>query len=215
MLNKSIEQKYAKIISKKNSEYYAQKKSIISFLLLLSLGVALGVTIYHSAYQDRSNSIEQIIDFIKVRKSSTNSFTDIFSLVFAFSKSDIRILFFVFISGFTYFCLFASSIMIVSDGFLVGFTSLFLIESCLAKYNSVHLIPFAFLTSKLGISLIIIYLGTVAYVFSYKFREIKSSGSILRRASITYKYIFIFIYSLGGIFIINLAYVYFLFNYIK
>lgn len=215
MRQKTIEQKYAKIISRKNTDYYAHKKTFFNFIILLFIGISLGAIVYNFTYQDRDKNIFFIVDYFKSCKNKNISLLDLFSLIFDFSKSDIRILFFVFISGFTYFCLLASGIMIVSGGFLVGFTSLFLLEGCSIPDNNITALPLMFFIIKLLIYFIITYMGTTSYMFSYKFREIKSTGSILRRASITYKYLFIFIYSLGGILITNFFYIYFLFNFIK
>lgn len=212
MHQKPIEQKYAKIIARKNTDFYTQQKAIISFVILILLGITIGVAVYDTIYRDRSGNINVIVNYFRNGYINCNSFNDWFSLVINFSKSDIRILLFVFISGFTYFCLLAAGLMTVSEGFLVGFTALYLFEGCSIQSSDINPLCLIFVISKLIICCVITYMGASSYIFSYKFRDIKTNCSILRRASITYRYIFIFVYSLGSILIINFAYTYILFK---
>ena len=63
-----------------------------------------------------------------------------------------------------------------------------------------------FVIAKIMLCAISVSLAVSSYIFSYRFRDIKASGSVLRRAPITYKYIFSFITSTGGVLLTNWVY---------
>ena len=215
-MQNSFEQRIADFIAKRNNESYIKRKVSLSFLMLMVIGILCGIAVFDAVFRFSDYSPEYVsLHFGKALKSCV-TFSDYFSEILNASKTDIRNIFFIFIAGFTYFCYPACGIIVLAKGFLGGFTVFYLVEVFKKCYfANENLLFLSFVVSRLLLSIIAIYLAMTAYVFSYKFREIKSNSSVLRRAPITYKYIFIFIYSVGGVLLVNSVYYLFIYNILK
>lgn len=207
-MQSSFENKFASIISKKNSKIYASTKTKISFYLLFFVGAILGIAAFLLVSQDDS-----IIDasHIKIHINSIfvncDSVSDYFIETLKISETDLSHIFFIFISGFTYFCFAVAGIIIFAKGFMFGFSVLFLFE-IKDTLASMQMTPFIwlFLLLKFIICSIAIYLASETYMFSYDFRSIKQNLSVLKRAPVTYKFIFVFTRTIGSSLIVNFIY---------
>ena len=215
-IHNSFEKKFAGFISKRNTDTYIKRKILLSFGALMVLGIICGIAVFDSIYRNSIFEAEYVNHHFDNALKNCVTFSDYISEILNVSKSDLRNLLFIFISGFTYFCYAACGIMIFSKGFLAGFSSFYLIEIFrhTENYNEPLLIMI-FIVSKFLLNVIAIYLAMTSYVFSYKFREIKSNSSVLRRAPVAYRYFFIFIYSVGGVLLVNYIYYFFIYNLIK
>ena len=215
-IQNSLEKKFADFIAKRNTDKYIKKKVSFSFLALMVLGIICGIAVFDSIYRSNIYNAEHVLNHFDNALKNCVSFSDYFSEILNVSKSDLRNLLFIFISGFTYFCFPLCGIMVFSKGFLNGFATFYLIEIFRQiEIQNESLMLFLFIAFKIFLSIISIYLAMTSYVFSYKFREIKSNCSILRRAPIAYRYIFIFIYSVGGVLLTNYIYYFCIYNLIK
>lgn len=212
----AFEQKISGFIARRNTDKYIKNKITVSFFSLLLLGILCGIAVYDAIYRSQNISSEYLIHHLEETLKNCVTFSDCISEILSVSKSDIRFLLFIFISGFTYFCFPACGIMVFSKGFLTGFSFFYLIE-IYNQFNSTNYSLFflIFLISKLLLSVITVFLAMSSYIFSYRFREIKSSSSVLRRAPITYRYFFIFIYSIGGALLTNYIYCFLIYHLIK
>lgn len=201
------EKKYAGIIAKKNTCSYIYRKIIFSFLALLTFGIICGVAVFDAVYRGEDCANDYVRLCFENVFGQCFTFSDCFSEILSASRPDIRTLLFIFISGFTYFCYPANGVMIFAKGFVNGFSLFYIIETIgdIRLYNY-KILLILFVLSKVCLCAVAIYLAMHSYIFSYKFREIKSNSSILRRAPITYKYFFVLIYSIGSILIINFLY---------
>ena len=65
---------------------------------------------------------------------------------------------------------------------------------------------FIFILLKFFSCSLSVFLASETYIFSYEFRAIKQNLSVLKRAPITYKFIFTFAKTIGGILIVNFIY---------
>lgn len=212
IIHNTFEKKFADFISKRNTDTYTKRKILLSFGALMLLGFLCGIAVFDSIYRNNILGTDYVNQHFDNALKNCVTFSDYISEILNVSKSDLRNLLFIFISGFTYFCYTACGIMIFSKGFLFGFSAFYLIDffKHTENYNETLFI-LIFVISKILLNVIAIYLAMTSYVFSYKFREIKSNGSVLRRAPIAYRYFFTFIYSAGGVLLINYVY-YFLYT---
>ena len=201
------ENKFKKIIERKNSAAYIRFKIIVKFSFLFIIGFGLGLGFFNTIVDDRSVDIDTISKHFDSIFVNCETISDYLITMLAASRSDIRHLLFIFISGFTYFCFIASGAIIFSRGLLMGFSSAYIIYAF--EVNSQAVTPFMviiYILSNIISSAILIHISVLAYIFSFDFRAIKRNNSILRRASITYRYSFFLILSLSGILINNLIY---------
>ena len=216
VITNSFEKKFARFISKRNTDTYAKTKISISFFILILFGALCGIAFFDAIYHTDSYSAEYASHHFENIFTNCESFSDYFSEILIASKADIRNLLFIFISGFTYFCYPACGVMIFSKGFLSGFSVFYFVKIFDSLiFPQKPLILSIFILTKALIGIVAVYLAMYSYIFSYKFREIKSVGSVLRRAPIAYRYFFIFIYSIGGILLINYIYYFLIYNLIK
>ena len=208
-MQKSIERKFSSMITKRNSESYSLSRSRFFFFSLLFIGILLGVIVFFAVGLNSTQQLdptpikEHIESIISLDEKLSGLFIDVIRL----SKIDLCHLFFILISGFTYFCFIASGAIVFAKGFMFGYSLMFLTFSCKnTDFKSIYLFGSIFFWSRLLISMIASELSSETYVFSYDFRMIKQSCSILRRASVTYKFTFVFIKALGGCLLINIIY---------
>lgn len=207
-MSNTLECRFSAMINKRNSAAYPLEKAKFSFFFLFLFGCVLGAVIFNIGFDNSElyNS-EPITVHIQKIITSGASYTDLLSKAIKLSKTDLSHVFFVFISGFTYFCFFASGAIVFAKGFMLGFSLAFLIP----QYDSIPFtVPLIYIVvyciTKLISSVITALLAAETYVFSYDFRIIKQNCSILRRASVTYKFAFVFIKALGGCLLSNLLY---------
>ncbi len=204
----SFESKFASIISKRNSKLYTSNKSIISFYLLFLSGIVLGVVAFFIGIQDTSamngTPIKEHIGYIFF---DCKTISDHFINLLKISETDLSHIFFIFISGFTYFCFAVAGVIVFAKGFMFSFSALFLIEiqEQLPTVNMGFYI-FIFILLKFLICSLAVFLASETYIFSYEFRAIKQNLSVLKRAPVTYKFIFTFAKTIGGILIVNFIY---------
>lgn len=206
-MQSSIESKFASIISKKSSREYADARSKFRFFLLLFLGLALGITSFAAVPKESFTDYRSIAEHIDSIFVECDTLSECFIEVIKVSKAELTHIFFIFISGFTYFCFAASGMIIFSKGFTFGFSLMFLIEAK-SKLPSINTVGFIiiFAIIKLILCVQAVLLASETYVFSYDFRAIKQSFSVLRRAPITYKFIFVFIRTVGASLLVNFIY---------
>lgn len=204
-----FESRLTHMISHKSSKEYAKNKSQLSFCLIFFTGLFLGIFALFIVPNESINTsfphIEKHLNSIHELQNSSASTHFIEAL--KLSEIDLCHIFFVFISGFTYFCFAASGTIIFAKGFMFGFSSAFLIKSLeeLDHINSIYYLS-TFIVLKLAVCVITILLAAETYIFSFDFRSIKQNLSVLRRASVTYKFIFSFIRSVGASLLINFVY---------
>ena len=208
------ETKIKRSITRRNDISYIRGTISIRFLILFIIGIIIGGVVFSSSYIDRSAldaaTVKMHFDSIFV---GCETISDSLLTVLLLSELEIRYLFLIFISGFTYFCFIASGFMMLGRGFLLGFSS-----SCLIylHVDSPETITrgavVGFVIFNVIASFILIYLSVSAYIFSFDFRAIKRNHFVLRRAPIIYKYAFSLVLSLGGLLMNNLIYcIYFYF----
>ena len=219
-MQSTFEKKISKLIAHRNNNLYIRRKLFLTFSFLTVIGLVLGVAIFDALYRNKVFDTVWITEHFNKVFADCSTFTDFFSVILKRSEADIRTLIFVFITGFTYFCFPVAGAMTLAKGFITGFSVFYLI-SCkdfmsitFAGSNSI-ILPTIFITTRLTVCSITVYLAMSSYIFSYKFREVKSNRSILRRAPITYKFFYTFIYSVGGILLTNSCYCIILNNIIK
>ena len=207
-MQSSFENKFASIISKKNSKLYANTKTKISFDLLFFGGVVLGILAFLIGSQDNSLiDASHIKNHIDNAFSNCNSVSDYFIETLKASETDLSHIFFIFISGFTYFCFAVAGIIVFAKGFMYGFSVMFLLE-IQDQLTSVGASSFVwiFVFLKFTVATIAVFLASETYIFSYDFRSIKQNLSVLKRAPVTYKFVFVFARAIGGSLIINFIY---------
>lgn len=202
------ENKLRRAILRRNDQAYIRGKVALRFLLLFIAGVFVGGALFYSSRTDRSVlSIDTVIKHFNSIFVGCETFSDNLLTVLVLSEFEIRYLFLIFISGFTYFCFIASGFMMLGRGFLLGFSS-----SCLIYLHNndpdviTREIVGGFIAFHVISSLILICLSVSAYIFSFDFRTIKRNHFVLRRAPIAYKYVFALILALGGLLMNNFLY---------
>lgn len=207
-MQSSVESKFASIISKKNSKLYANTKAKISFYLLFLIGFVLGIAVFLIGTQSNtppdSSHLNEHISSIFV---NCETVSDYFIDTLKMSETDLSHVFFIFISGFTYFCFAVAGIIVFSKGFMFGFSLLFLFE-IKEQISAVNINAFfwVFIFVKVIICSLAVFLASETYIFSYDFRSIKQNFSVLKRAPVTYKFIFTFVKTIGGSLIVNFIY---------
>lgn len=204
-MQNSIETKFSKLIERKNSELYLYRKIRKQYLAPAIIGLLLGTIIISILFPQA----EKVLDSSLLEKHFAGMFvgckkiSECFSFVFQLSFSDIRHTFLIFISGFTYFCFFASATVIFVKGLIFGTAITYAILSTASAFSLNLLV---FLLCKAALLCVMLELASAAYSFSYDFRAIKSKKSVLRRAPATYQYTYRFAVTLGMILFINLVY---------
>ena len=203
-----FESRVAHIISKKSSKEYARNKSRLSFYLIFFTGLFLGA---FALFVVPSESISLAIPYIEKHLisicSKNVSVSACFIEALKISEIELSHIFFVFISGFTYFCFAASGTIIFAKGIMLGFSTAFLTKT-LGELGCVDQTYFliTFATLKLIICIVTVSLAAETYIFSFDFRSIKQNLSVLRRAPVTYRLIFSFIRTVGSSLLINFVY---------
>lgn len=206
-MQSSLENKFTSTISKKSSRLYADVRSKFRFFLIFFLGLALGITLFVFGPKESFMNPTPIIEHINSVFVDCDTLSECFIDVIKVSEADLTHIFFIFISGFTYFCFAASGIIVFSKGFTFGFSLMFLIE-IQHKIPNVNTIGFIiiFAVTKFVLCIQALLLASETYVFSYDFRAIKQNFSVLRRAPVTYKFIFVFIRTVGASLLVNFIY---------
>ena len=203
-----FENKFASIISKRNSKLYTATKTKISFYLLFFSGLALGIIAFLIGMQDSSLiDASHIKNHINSTFNNCESVSDYFIETLKASETDLSHIFFIFISGFTYFCFAVAGIIVFAKGFMFGFSVLFLFEirEQLASMGASSFV-WIFIVLKFIVASFTVLLASETYIFSYDFRSIKQNLSVLKRAPVTYKFIFVFLRTIGGALIVNFIY---------
>ena len=203
-----IQQKFASNISHKSSRTYAERRSRGIFWICFITGIILGIAFF--VYLQKNNlSYDQsyIYKHLNSTKQSKSDPASILRTAIRISRNDLTHLFFVFISGFTYFCGAVSGAIVFSKGFMLGFSTLAIIatDNRLISVN-IWLFFLIFVLTKYMICCTAVLFASNTYIFSYDFRAIKQKCSILRRTSVTYKFVFSFIVSLGASLLTYLVY---------
>ena len=202
------ENKLRRAITLRNNQTYVRGVVTLKFLIFLILGIILGVAFFNTSYVDKS-----AIDIIAIKRHfegifvGCETFSEVLLTVLMLSELEIRYLFLIFVSGFTYFCFIVSGLMLFGKGFLFGgaLSALAYLSRDPRAYVSGRVIV-AYLIFNLISSLILISMSASAYIFSFDFSTIKRNHFVLRRAPIIYKYSFSLILSLGGLIINNFLY---------
>ena len=203
-----IEHKFSTIIRKRSSESYPLTRAKFFFTSLFIIGCILGYTAFTiNSSSFSSTHIIYIEHHIKAISSTSTSLAQSFIDVIKLSKTDICHLFFVFIAGFTYFCFPVTGAIVFAKGFMLSFSLMYinLAPSAMASADK-NIFFWCFCFTRIFIGITTVVLASETYVFSYDFRAIKQNFSILRRSSVTYKFIFIFLKSLGGCLLLNYIY---------
>lgn len=204
-MQNSLEHKFSKLISKRNSRSYPIERSRFWFFVLFMIGGLLGAVL---CYWGANNTTDQaniiLLRHIRDICSTSSNFSKLSIEIIKLSKTDLCHVFFIFISGFTYFCFFVTGVIVFAKGFMFGFSLIYL-SSAVNMINTPKFGMIYFIL-KLTICIITTILAAETYVFSYEFRTIKQNCSILRRAAVTYKFAFIFVKALGGCLLSNLIY---------
>lgn len=207
-----LEQKFASKIALRSTRTYAENRSKGTFWICFFMGLLLGIGFF--IYLQKNNlsyDRSYILQHLNSMKQTSPDHSSLFKTAISISRNDFTHLFFVFISGFTYFCAAVSGAIVFSKGFMLGFSSLALMEID-HKIFPVRFWPFSliFILTKYALCCAAVIFASNTYIFSYDFRAIKQKCSILRRTSVTYKFIFAFIISVGASLLIYLIYCYFL-----
>ena len=207
-MQSSFECKFASIIAKRNSKTYTDLKVKSSFYFLFFVGFVLGIATFFIGIRESAFvSGQQISDHVSSVFSDCETIADHFIGVLKISETDLSHIFFIFISGFTYFCFAVSGAIVFAKGFSFGFSALFLLEvKEQLAFSGVHSFVCAFILLEFAVCAVAISLAAETYIFSYEFRSIKQNLSVLKRAPVTYRFIFTFAKSIGGTLIINFIY---------
>lgn len=203
-----IETKFKKLIAKRNLKSYIKAKVIVRFSSLFLIGLAIGYALFFTGgYLEKNLDALIVLEHFDSIFVGSETVSDYLLTMLMASKNDIRHLMFVFISGFTYFCFFASGAIVFSRGALLGFSSSYLIYVYRLNPDIIsNKMLVLFMASNIISAVLLIYLSSISYIFSFDFRAIKRNHSVLRRAPVAYKYAFSFILTLGGLLINNLTY---------
>ena len=203
-----LENKFKAMILKKNSGSYARRRVSFGFATLCIVGILLGIIVFTIGAREGYIHIDgRLISehFISIFLEC-DTILEGFSRLLKASSADLRHLFFIFISGFTYFCFLASSAIAFAKGFSIGFSfaCLYAIIADIPGLNIASATIFVLAKSLILANLLA--LAVDAFIFSYDFRTIKINRSVLRRAPCMYKYIFSLIRAVGSSLLINLIY---------
>ncbi len=207
-MQNSTESKFSSLISIRNSKGYSLFKTRSDFFLIFFVGLIFGILIFLVTIK---SGLEIEKDAVKAHIHSLFSLGEDYSSrlagVFSVSKKDICSVFFIFLSGFTYFCFAFSGVIVFTKGISLGLSVTYIFSSTEA-FESINSTAFGwiFLLMKFALGLVIVFFAADAYIFSYDFREIWQKHSILRRASVTYKFVFYFIRALGASLLFNFIY---------
>lgn len=208
MQEKTAEIRFSKIISRRNTERYKKYKVSSRFTALFILGVAIGISYAIVSFNTKPHDINAIARHSASIFSDCSQLSDYSLDILKASRNDIRYLFYIFISGFTYFCFLASGLIVFSKGMIFGYSAAYLLLLA-HHFPKINTFTFLFILYSGITSVIVITLSSVAYLFSYEFRAIKRNRSVLMRAPITYRFIFSLIWSLGGLLTANMLYCFF------
>ena len=194
------ERRFQRAISLRNDPAYIRARVAFRFLLLFGIGILLGGELFRSEYIDRSlldaSFIEKHFESIFV---GCETFFDKMLTSLVLSKAEISYLILIFISGFTYFCFIASGLMILVRGFLIGFSTSYLVYLYRLYFEAVERYEVVgFVAYQIVSSIILICLSVSAYIFSFDFRDKRNNFALLR-SPIIFGYVFAFIIMLGGL----------------
>ena len=202
------ENKLRRSIKIKNTTSYIRGTVALKFLVFLIIGIIIGGAFFGSPYIDKSSFNTDAIDkHFESVFVDCETFSEMLLTVLILSELEIRYLFLIFISGFTYFCFVASGFMMLGRGFMFGFSSsciIFMYSEASSSVTGAVLV--SYLLFNVISLFILISLSVAAYIFSFDFRKIKRNHFVLRRAPIIYKYSFSLIIALGALLINNFMY---------
>ncbi len=205
-----IEVKFLDKIRKNSNSKHISGKFFIGFSIVFLIALVLGIAFCRITGATISDAmkIQLASHFTEVFDGCTNA-TDYFTVIITASSADFRYLVLIFAAGFTYFCKYASAVMIGVRAFTLGYCSEFLMnvikqELIYLKFPSLSFT--LFLISELLILALIIYLSVKATFFGDDFRRLRGRRSLMLRSPVIYKYIFLFLTALGLVIIINAGY---------
>ncbi len=205
MQGSTAEIRFSRIISRRNTERYKKYKVTSRFIVLFILGLTIGVSYAFVSFDTTLCNIEAVTKHSASIFSECRQLSDYSLDILKASRNDIRYLFYIFIAGFTYFCFLAAGLIVFSKGLIFGYSMTHLLL-LMRHFPEIITFAFLFILYSYITSVIVIMLSSVAYSFSFEFRAIKRNRSVLRRAPITYHFIFSLIWSLSGLLTVNMLY---------
>ena len=136
-------------------------------------GFVLGIAAFFIGSRDNAlTDAAYIQKHINSIFANCNTVSDYFIATLKISETDLSHIFFIFISGFTYFCFAVAGIIVFAKGFMFGFSALFLfgIQDGLS-HSGEDAFVWIFLLLKFAIASVAILLASETYLFSYDLQQ--------------------------------------------
>ena len=192
-------------LPRRNTSRYVFAHVCFSYVLIFSVSLLLGVMFfsYFSTDLIKSEALASkvIFHFSNVFKGCV-SFKDYFTVITTAASPDLRLLFLLFASGFTYFCSVATYAFIICRGFTIGFSLRYLMLIGNTYFESSSVI-FVFMLFELLSAALFLFLGTKSQIFAYDFRKLRGRKSRIITSPTIYFYMLLYLSSFGLVFIIN------------
>jgi len=194
-------------LPRRNSSAYVFFRVGFGYVLIFSASLALGMLFFSFFSTDvlsDSGIAAKVVYHFQGVFDGCRSFKDYFTVIITSSAPDLRVLFLLFASGFTYFCGIATYAFTVCRAFTVGFSLKYLILMCDAHFEDRSVI-IVFIAFELLSSVLLIFLSTKSQIFAYDFRRIRGRKSRIIASPTIYLYMLLYLTAFGLVFIINSA----------
>ena len=135
--------------------------------------------------------------------------TDYCTVIISCAAPDIRYLVLIFTAGFTYFCKYATGIIIGVRAFTVGYSIDFLFYSLDQKTIDLPhpgLSVAIFFACEGLISLLFVYISVKSVFFGDDFRRLRGRRSLILKSPVIYRQIFLLLTAIGFTIIVNAGY---------
>lgn len=192
-------------LPRRNTSSYVLLRIGLGYAFIFTIAFVLGIVFFSlfSAGVLKSEKTATIVfsHFSKVF-DGCSSCKDYFTVIIAASASDIRLLFLLFTSGFTYFSGIATSAFTACRAFTFGFSFRYLMLISDELFNSQSVV-FVFAVFELAFALLMLFLCVKSQVFSYDFRRIRERKSRMISSPVIYMYMLLYLTAFGLVLILN------------
>ena len=195
---------------KKNGSKNVSLRYFCGFFSVFFVAFILGIFFCRSTRDSVSEIMKkQIAEHFSDVFYGCKTPTDYCIVIITSASSDIRYLVLMFTAGFTYFCKYATGIMISVRAFSVGYSLDFLLYSL--KQKSLTLIRpglsvAIFFICELLIAFLFIYISVKSVFFGDDFRRLRGRRSLILKSPIIYRHIFLLLTAVGFTIIVNAGY---------
>ena len=195
---------------KKNSNKNVSLRYFLSFGAVFFVAFVLGTTFCRATRESVSDIIKkQIAEHFLNVFHGCKTLTDYFTVIITCAASDIRYLVLIFTAGFTYFCKYATGIMIGVRAFSVGYSLDFLFYSISKKSLTLShpgLSVSTFFICEILVAFLFIYISVKSVFFGDDFRRLRGRRSLILKSPIIYRHIFLLLTAIGFAIIVNAGY---------